>query len=184
MVSFAIEVDAVDNVQEEVEEKNIEKEEKEQEEENKEEETTLEADNQKENESTENSSEAATTEAAPSSISSNTVVVTLDASLQRSSLNSPDASMSYPFFKPKAYIASGTHLLPPSPDLNDGCRIQIDCDWTPSLHLNDAVLNIALKVRESVKRGELCLKVEGDKQQPSSSSMNFDSKVYCLVPCA
>jgi hypothetical protein len=32
--------------------------------------------------------------------------------------------------------------------------VQLDCDWTPSLHLNDAALNVAVKVRESIKRGE------------------------------
>lgn len=44
----------------------------------------------------------------------------------------------------------------------------IDCDWTPSLHLNDAALNIALKVRESIKRGEPCLKVV--REEPGQRS--------------
>lgn len=167
-VSFTIEVDTVDKA-----DGAEEKSEGEEQNTNPEKEKEIEADNKEENESTNTSSTAEAP--APSSISSNTIVITLDASLQRkSSFSSPDASMSYPFFKPKAYVTSGTHLLPSSTELSDGSSIQIDCDWTPSLHLNDAALNIALKVRESVKRGELCLKVERD--HPSTEA-NFDAKV-------
>ena len=40
------------------------------------------------------------------------VTITLDASLQyRSGSNTPDASLSYPFFKPKAFLSSGAELL-------------------------------------------------------------------------
>jgi len=80
------------------------------------------------------------------------VIVTLDASLKNS------ASTSYPFFKPHAILTSGAEHFSPN-QIQNGDEIQIDCDWTPSLHLNDAALNIALKVRESIKHGEPCLKV-------------------------
>jgi len=32
--------------------------------------------------------------------------------------------------------------------------MDIDCDWTPSLHLRDAAMDVALKLRESIKRNE------------------------------
>lgn len=85
------------------------------------------------------------------------VVVTLDASIQRRD-SIANASNSYPFFKPRAFITSGADHFR-FMEIQNGDEIQIDCDWTPSLHLNDAVLNIALKVRESIKRNEPCLKV-------------------------
>jgi len=85
------------------------------------------------------------------------VVVTLDASIQqRGSI--ANASNSYPFFKPRAFITSGADHFR-FMDIHNGDEIQIDCDWTPSLHLNDAVLNIALKVREGIRRNEPCLKI-------------------------
>eukprot|EP00554_Chaetoceros_debilis_P007634 CAMPEP_0194075874 /NCGR_PEP_ID=MMETSP0149-20130528/2777_1 /TAXON_ID=122233 /ORGANISM="Chaetoceros debilis, Strain MM31A-1" /LENGTH=715 /DNA_ID=CAMNT_0038756465 /DNA_START=94 /DNA_END=2241 /DNA_ORIENTATION=- len=86
------------------------------------------------------------------------VVITMVASLTRRHA-SFNASRSYPFFKPSAFVSSGASHLPSSTNIKDGDEIQIDCDWTPSLHLNDAALNIALKVKESIKRGEPCLKV-------------------------
>jgi len=102
----------------------------------------------------------------------NQFVITLDASLQRK-LGSHDSSISYPFYKPKAYLTTGSHLLPPSGDISNGSLIEIDCDWTPSLHLNDAVLNIALQARESVRRGELCLR----KAEEGEEIETFDTKV-------
>mmetsp|Transcript_5462 Transcript_5462/g.8123 ORF Transcript_5462/g.8123 Transcript_5462/m.8123 type:complete len:638 (+) Transcript_5462:233-2146(+) len=106
------------------------------------------------------------------------VTVTLDASLQyRPGTTTPDSSLSYPFFKPKAYLSSGADFLPPS-KITNGSMIQIDCDWTPSLHLNDAILNIALKVRESVKRDEICLKLEVEENDNGGfGNDTFDVKV-------
>jgi hypothetical protein len=105
------------------------------------------------------------------------VIVTLDASLQyRFGSNTPDSSLSYPFFKPKAFISSGSEILPSSAQIQNGGLLQIDCDWTPSLHLNDAALNIALKVRESVRRGEGCLKLEQDVAKAEEDD-SFDTKV-------
>merc|ERR1712161_48209 len=48
----------------------------------------------------------------------------------------------------------GACHFPPGSRIADLDTIDIDCDWTPSLHLNDAALNISLKVRESIKRSE------------------------------
>lgn len=87
------------------------------------------------------------------------VTITLDASINYKDSN-PDTSISYPFRKPKAIISEGSEHLPSGSNIQNGDEIDIDCDWTPSLHLNDAVLNIALKVREGIKRGEPCFKVE------------------------
>lgn len=85
------------------------------------------------------------------------VEITLDASLQkRNTVFS--ASSSYPFFKPRAILASGAEHFT-SMTIENGDEIHIDCDWTPSLHLNDAAMDVALKVRESIKRGEPCMKV-------------------------
>jgi hypothetical protein len=109
------------------------------------------------------------------------VIITLDASLQRPVTigsiihNEPDISLSYPFFKPKAFLTSGAELLPSSTGISNGSMIPIDCDWTPSLHLNDAVLNIALKVRESIKRDEPCLKAE--HLDSTTTLESIDSKV-------
>jgi len=87
------------------------------------------------------------------------VTITLDASVNYKDSN-PDTSISYPFRKPKALISEGSEHLPSGSNIQNGDEIDIDCDWTPSLHLNDAVLNIALKVREGIKRDEPCFKVE------------------------
>jgi len=87
------------------------------------------------------------------------VTITLDASVNYKD-SSPDTSISYPFRKPKALISEGSEHLPSGSNIQNGDEIDIDCDWTPSLHLNDAVLNIALKVREGIKRDEPCFKVE------------------------
>lgn len=41
----------------------------------------------------------------------------------------------------------------------------IDCDWTPSLHLRDAAVNVALKLREGIKRNEPVYKHEEDEDE-------------------
>lgn len=85
------------------------------------------------------------------------IEITLDASLQkRNTVFS--ASSSYPFYKPRVILTSGAEHFT-SMKIENGDEIQMSCDWTPSLHLNDAAMDIALKVRESIKRGEPCLKV-------------------------
>jgi len=86
------------------------------------------------------------------------VIIMLDASTGTSPDGSPGPAAtpsSYPFQPPTAMLISGAHLFPrPGSDISDGDHLEIDLDWTPSLHLNDAILNVALKVRESIRRGE------------------------------
>uniref|UniRef100_A0A7S2LQS3 Uncharacterized protein n=2 Tax=Skeletonema marinoi TaxID=267567 RepID=A0A7S2LQS3_9STRA len=86
----------------------------------------------------------------------NFVVLVLDASLywKDNSANDSNAPMCYPFQKPLAIIKSGASLLSEESTISDGDEVVIDLDWTPSIHLSDAVTNVALKIRECVKRGE------------------------------
>ena len=86
------------------------------------------------------------------------VIIMLDASTGTSPDGSPGPAAtpsSYPFQPPTAMLISGAHLFPrPGSEISDGDYIEIELDWTPSLHLNDAILHVALKVRESIRRGE------------------------------
>lgn len=80
--------------------------------------------------------------------SDNFVVLLLDASLywrDNSAIDS-NAPMCYPFQKPLAIIKSGASLFSKDSTISDGDEIMIDLDWTPSIHLSDAVTNVALKV--------------------------------------
>ena len=86
------------------------------------------------------------------------VVLVLDASLYWRPDSSRDSNTGqspqcYPFQKPLAIIKSGSSLFSNSTIMN-GDEIDIDLDWTPSIHLSDAATNVALKIRECVKRGE------------------------------
>jgi len=67
-----------------------------------------------------------------------------------------DASRTYPFVKPTALLLQGSQLFFKGGHhvLQDGDEIDIDCDWTPSLHLTDAAVHVALKIRETLKKGE------------------------------
>ena len=78
----------------------------------------------------------------------NFVVLLLDASLywKDNSASDSNAPMCYPFQKPLAIIKSGASLLSKDSTISDGDEIMIDLDWTPSIHLSDAVTNVALKV--------------------------------------
>jgi hypothetical protein len=49
---------------------------------------------------------------------------------------------------------SGQHHFPDGSTIRTGDRIGMDIEWTPSLHLADAILNIALKIKESVLQSE------------------------------
>lgn len=85
------------------------------------------------------------------------VVLILDASLywKPDSSSVPSSNpQCYPFQKPLAIIKSGANLFSSSSTIHDGDEVDIDLDWTPSIHLSDAVTNVALKIRECVKRGE------------------------------
>ncbi len=77
----------------------------------------------------------------------NHVVLVLDASLYwNDNSGSDSAPMCYPFQKPLAIIKSGAHLFSEESTISNGDEIVIDLDWTPSIHLSDAVTNVALKV--------------------------------------
>ena len=77
----------------------------------------------------------------------NHVVLVLDASLYWNDNSGNDsAPMCYPFQKPLAILKSGAHLFSEESTISNGDEIVIDLDWTPSIHLSDAVTNVALKV--------------------------------------
>ena len=85
------------------------------------------------------------------------VVLLLDASLYWSPDSAAARSSSpqcYPFVKPIAIIKSGSNLFSARSTIRDGDEVDIDLDWTPSIHLADAATNVALKIRECVKTGE------------------------------
>jgi len=83
------------------------------------------------------------------------IEIIVDASLLRNSNGSIDTSVSaYPFCKPIANLHSGAERFPEGSTIQIGNSIDIDCDWTPSLHLTDAILNIGLKVKESILQNE------------------------------
>lgn len=103
------------------------------------------------------------------------VLITLDASLKRNIVDF-HPSTSYPFQPPICIINSGAEYLPKDHhSIQNGEEVQLDCDWTPSLHLNDAALNVAVKVRESIKRGEPILeytpKVVNSLTSPLTNSL-------------
>jgi len=112
--------------------------------------------------------------AAPEDTITAIVEITLDASLQMKAGSSPDPAASYPFQRPKAILLRGSEHFPDGSSVQDGDLIAIDCDWTPSLHLNDAAQNIALKVRESIKRGEPFFKLA---METASENLVSSSKV-------
>mmetsp|Transcript_13712 Transcript_13712/g.29795 ORF Transcript_13712/g.29795 Transcript_13712/m.29795 type:complete len:725 (+) Transcript_13712:225-2399(+) len=85
------------------------------------------------------------------------VVLVLDASLYwKTEPSAPQSTnpQCYPFLKPLAIIKSGSHLFSGGSTIRDGDEVDIDLDWTPSIHLSDAATNVALKIRECVNRGE------------------------------
>lgn len=83
------------------------------------------------------------------------ITIMLDASLAKKADGTLDThSPAYPFLPPRAILAEGSSCFPSGSTIKDGDPVVIDCDWTPSLHLSDAVLNIGLKVKESILQDE------------------------------
>mmetsp|Transcript_26995 Transcript_26995/g.39917 ORF Transcript_26995/g.39917 Transcript_26995/m.39917 type:complete len:411 (-) Transcript_26995:751-1983(-) len=83
------------------------------------------------------------------------VEIVIDASMSRKSNGDIDmAASTYPFEKPFARLNSGAEHLPKASTIQNGDCIDIDCDWTPSLHLTDAILNVGLKLKESILQNE------------------------------
>lgn len=84
------------------------------------------------------------------------IVVALDASLPKKAGGAVDPiAVAYPFLKPVAILKSGASRFPKGSTIKDGDFIDIEMDWTPSLHLTDAILNIGLKIKECISQGEL-----------------------------
>ena len=86
------------------------------------------------------------------------VVISLDASLKKRN-STFHATSSYPFYKPLVKIVSGAEHFDSSLNIVNGDRIYVDLEWTPSLHMNDAIQNVAVKIRESLKKKENCLTI-------------------------
>mmetsp|Transcript_17387 Transcript_17387/g.47477 ORF Transcript_17387/g.47477 Transcript_17387/m.47477 type:complete len:559 (-) Transcript_17387:64-1740(-) len=83
------------------------------------------------------------------------VTVSIDASLAKSADGKIDFEKpAYPFADPLVLLQAGEEFFPPGSTIKNGNRIGMDIDWTPSLHLTDAIMNVGLKVKESVKQGE------------------------------
>jgi len=83
------------------------------------------------------------------------IEVTLDCSLQKKKDGTVDPiAVAYPFMKPTAVLKSGASRFPEGSTIKDGDMIDIEMDWTPSLHLSDAILNIGLKIKECISQGE------------------------------
>mmetsp|Transcript_9632 Transcript_9632/g.23352 ORF Transcript_9632/g.23352 Transcript_9632/m.23352 type:complete len:606 (+) Transcript_9632:172-1989(+) len=96
-------------------------------------------------------SETKTDDAAPAA----PITVTFDVSLRKTADGAVDTSaVSYPFLKPIAILATGCGSFPKGSTIKDGDAIDIEMDWTPSLHLTDAILNVSLKVKECLSQGE------------------------------
>jgi len=83
------------------------------------------------------------------------ITITFDVSLTKKADGTIDGkAVSYPFLKPMAILGSGSAKFPAGSDVKDGDCLAIEMDWTPSLHLSDAVLNVALKIKECLSQGE------------------------------
>ena len=87
--------------------------------------------------------------------SSDPITITFDVSLAKTADGAIDpAGVSYPFQKPLAIVTSGSSRFPEGSTAKDGDYLDIEMDWTPSLHLSDAILNVALKVKECLSQDE------------------------------
>lgn len=83
------------------------------------------------------------------------LIVAVDASLPKRPNGKIDVSKPcYPFTEPVAYLKAGQEFFPVGSSIRNGNRISMDLDWTPSLHLTDAIMNIGLKIKESILQQE------------------------------
>lgn len=83
------------------------------------------------------------------------IVLSLDCSLQKKNDGSVDPiAVAYPFMKPDATLSSGASRFPAGSTIKNGDVVEIEMDWTPSLHLTDAILNVTLKIKECISQGE------------------------------
>ena len=107
------------------------------------------------------------------------IVITLDVSLQKKQDGSVDSiAVAYPFLKPLATLKSGACRFPEGSTIKDGDYVDIEMDWTPSLHLTDSILNIALKIKESLLQGEpFHPAAEKARQDPVEDMVNRAKKL-------
>jgi hypothetical protein len=100
------------------------------------------------------------------------VTITLDASLVKRADGTLDTvAPAYPFLPPRARVTEGASCFPEGSTIQNGDLVTIDCDWTPSLHLSDAVLNIGLKVKESILQQEPFHPARGTDKDPLLEDM-------------
>jgi len=91
----------------------------------------------------------------------NTLNLVLDAS-------NTSSKKCYPFAPPSVQLQGQSQPLPEGSTLDIGDCIDIsDLDWTPSLHMRDAMTHVALQIKESILQGEPLL---GIKEQTSPTS--------------
>jgi hypothetical protein len=84
-----------------------------------------------------------------------TVVVQLNASLPKNYNSSRQSGQpSYPFVAPCSTLLLGQEHFPPHSTIQNGDSISSDLEWTPSLHMADTMVNIGLKIKESLLQGE------------------------------
>ena len=96
------------------------------------------------------------------------IIVDLDASLQKKQDGTVDPiAVAYPFMKPIAILKSGASRFPEGSTIKEGDFMDIEMDWTPSLHLTDAILNIGLKIKESISQGETFHPAPANLKHPS-----------------
>ena len=106
------------------------------------------------------------------SASKDPITITFDVSLKKKADGSIDISaVSYPFQKPMAIVTSGSSRFAAGSTVKDGDCIDIEMDWTPSLHLSDAVLNVALKVKECLLQGEALYASETPKTESKKGGL-------------
>jgi hypothetical protein len=102
-----------------------------------------------------------------------TVVVMLDASM-----NTVDTkAQAYPFLEPTAVLKDGQDVFPPGSTIQIGEKMDMDLDWTPSLHLTDAILNLALKIKESVLQGEPFHAAAPSEMEQQNQQLNLHSEI-------
>ena len=112
-------------------------------------------------------SEAVAVQPPTSDASTNSFVfITLDCSMGNDGVY-------YPFQKPLVILSGGEEMFPPKSTIRNDDLIELDCDWTPSLHLSDAILNVALKIRESIRRGDPFL-----SETPASAPLDRQTTAF------
>jgi len=107
------------------------------------------------------------------------IIIQLDTSLQKHEDGTIDPiAIAYPFLKPVAVLKSGSARLSEGSTIKDGDFVDIEMDWTPSLHLTDAILNIGLKIKECISQGEPFHPAVSKSKQPPMDDMVNKAKKF------